>query len=265
MRSTWIVAMTTVRGIFRPKNLLWLILLVGLVVPTLFIGPLQIRKAALAAGETEAANSILAGAATQGFSLATQAFMIVGLLLGLTAMSTEAKQRTIVTVLARPVERWQFVAGKWLGLCLMLWGLSAIVLAAAVAALAYTGVWPSPMFWMRAADSFVNATLVTGIAVALGTVFSPMGGFAIVLLLPMATGLAQTGNQTLAWLGEAIGYLLPADMPANLISDGLATYTFEPAYGLYAAVMAQNVLYACSLIGLAMIVFDRRDVRLAAE
>src|SRR5437870_193826 len=129
MTSTWVVAMTTVRGILRPRNLLWLILLLGLVLPSLFIGPLHVRQAALAAGETEAATSILASAATQCFSLATQTFMIVGLLLGLSAVSTESKQRTIVTVLARPIERWQFVAGKWLGLCLMLWGLSAIVLA----------------------------------------------------------------------------------------------------------------------------------------
>jgi len=85
------------------------------------------------------------------------------------------------------------------------------------------------------------------------------------VLLSMGQGLAHAGDRTLALLGWALVQAWPAAMPAHLISDGLSNYTLDPSYGLYAAVMVENVLYACSLVGLAVIVFDRRDVRLAAD
>src|SRR5207248_2637220 len=80
---------------------------------------------------------------------------LIGLFLGATAVSAEVKSKTIVTVLARPVGRAEYLLGKWLGIQLFVLLFVGVGAVAGCAAVHYFQVQPSGLFPLAIGELFV--------------------------------------------------------------------------------------------------------------
>jgi ABC-type transport system involved in multi-copper enzyme maturation permease subunit len=211
---------------------------------------------------------------------------MIALFVGTGLIQRELGGRTIYTILARPVARWEFIVGKYLGLL----GTVLVATAAmAVVFLVYLGIITSlapgdpvggggapsafgwPVFQSLILSGF-EMVLVTALAVFFSSVSTPIlsavftffayvaGQFAssVSLLAEMAAPKRGAGS----WVGHALLDLIYRVMP-NLdlmnIRDS-ATHGF----GISAGQMVWTIVYALAYAGLVLAVtcaaFERRNM-----
>lgn len=107
MRVVWVIAMNTFQEAIRRK-FFWIVFLFALVAiasANLFSG--------IAPGEEKKFVFDF------GLGSITLFGMLITVFLGATMIPSEVERRTIFTILSKPVRRWQFLIGKFLGLTLI--------------------------------------------------------------------------------------------------------------------------------------------------
>jgi ABC-type transport system involved in multi-copper enzyme maturation permease subunit len=199
------------------------------------------------------------------------------------AISGEVESGVALALLARPIARWQYVAGKWLGLAVLVVAYASVAasteLLAVNAVVDYLPPRPLEFLGFMVAEGLVLLTL----GLALSTRVSGMVGGVVALVL---FGLAWLGgvvggigevfeNEVLERVGIVTDLILP--------SDGLwrgAVYALEPAVMLavnapgpasaanpfYAAApppfayLAWSALWLAAVFGLAVLSFSRREI-----
>lgn len=192
-------------------------------------------------------------------------------------LSSEIENHTLQSIAVKPLQRWEIVIGKWLGLTVM------TSVYTMVATLAVIGI-----VWMRSGYTPPNlpaavAALVlqAGVLVSLTVLVSAhlpavATGIGVFLLhaLAMAGGIEeQIGvvlrNQTMQDIGVWISVVIPTDAMGKLAASALQT---SPAGGLamagpfsvvhpptpWMALYAAIYLMAC--LALAAARFERRDL-----
>ncbi len=113
MKSVWVIAKNTFREIIRDR------ILDGILVFALFLIGLSLLLGQLSFDE-QARISVNFGFVGIQLSAA-----IVAIFIGGTLVSKEIEKQTILTLLARPISRAQFICGKFLGLTLVVAVISA--------------------------------------------------------------------------------------------------------------------------------------------
>jgi ABC-type transport system involved in multi-copper enzyme maturation permease subunit len=122
------------------------------------------------------------------------AALIVALALAATRMPVEVERRTVFNVIARPVRRWQYVVGTWLGMFLVL-GVVLIAFASSTIIIGWF-VYGHPMFLLYEAAFAVwlEIGIIMAFTVMLSTLFGPV--------------TAVVGGLTFAFVGHAVvGFL----------------------------------------------------------
>ncbi|MBD3870854.1 MAG: ABC transporter permease subunit, partial [Acidobacteria bacterium] len=107
MRAVWAIAANTFREAVRDRVLyLFIGFAVVMVVSSKLFGMLTVGN------ETKIIKDI-GLAAMQFFS------MLIAVMMSMILISREVDSRTVFNILAKPVRRWQFILGKYLGLVLI--------------------------------------------------------------------------------------------------------------------------------------------------
>ena len=243
-------------------------------VPALFFGGdwsrmLFVRAAAVAGGLETWALLCLAAA----------------ILLGAGAAAGEITSKTVVTMLARPVERWEILAGKWLGVLAFV-GLSlAIGVALATGLAAYLGVDVDERILVAAvAQTMIACALFSGVAVVLGSAGSMALAIAVTLLLaylPLAVVELKRAPENYArtrLAGRVLDYVAPPGY--DDLYQGVTWAPFPRStnprarmppdrpravvsYREQGKLLGANVAYAGVYFLLGCWVWTRRDVSLA--
>lgn len=114
----WAIAKTTVGDALRKKILqIFLVVAIGLIVLSLsFSQTLEFSTQRGASADFALLKSF-------GLGLMALAGIFISLILGVTLIPQEFERRTIYTILAKPVKRYEFIAGKFLG-CLLTLGIA---------------------------------------------------------------------------------------------------------------------------------------------
>jgi len=234
---------------------------------------------ALTSGEARLTASILLNLVMFGFSLV--AALGTAFLAGPT-LSGETESGIVLAVLARPVRRWAFLLGKWLGL--VAFGGGFVVLAGLAQLLVvrltvdYWPPEPATALALLAAQTTVLLTL----AVLLSTAVSPMasgvvavGLFGTTWVAGVVGGLgAGLGNDSVARVGAVSRVLLPTDGlwqgamhafqdPSVLATFGgtdVEAFPFLSSASLTPAYLAWAALWVAMVWGLAAASFGRRDL-----
>lgn len=205
-----------------------------------------------------------------GISLFTT---IAATIAGVNLLYKEMDRKTLFTVLSKPIARWQFVAGKYLGLVVTI--LLALALMGVVLLLILLGKGmsvPAPFAPFLALVA-VEAVVVTSVAVFFSSFATPFmsGIFTFGLFLIGRNGdvLAELAERS---AGKAAGTLFGGllDLVPNLYLFYPSGRMFEEGYRSihtdfvpldYVAWAAlYGVAYAACLLLLAMAIFRRRDV-----
>jgi len=207
-------------------------------------------------------------------NLGLSAISIIGLIMatfiGVGLVYKEIEKRTLYSLLAKPVRRWEFLVGKYAGLLLTLAVNTALMTLGLAAALFYVS-----RHFERSDVSILVAiyfillelALVTGLALFFSCFSSPMLSTLFTLGIYITGVFAQdirdfglvTKNPALLGLTRVLYYLLPNFHNFNGIAAA--------AYGdkIPTALIAQNTLYALLYVTVILLgasaVFSGRNLK----
>jgi ABC-type transport system involved in multi-copper enzyme maturation permease subunit len=225
----------------------------------------------------------------------------LAIFLGAMAVGTEINKKTIVTVLSRPLHRWEFLLGKWIGIqCFALLSLF-VGLGASFGLSRYLDAeFESKVLLLSLAHTAVAILLYSGLAMAISTLLTPGVAGAltvIVVFLPaVVTLLVDDSDPRYHAAGVALNYIvpsgytshyaeaIPAPLPRNPFGRGgfgrgsrgsdpvpggdippVPQARTDPSidYGAETRVLFKNVGYGAVFFVLGCLVFLRRDLRLS--
>jgi ABC-2 type transport system permease protein len=263
MASVWTIALNAWEDALRRK-VIYILFFVALLFGAQALYGLAYMEMAATAGEIEMLAQMRGQIVLSLFGMMEFWSLVLAVFLGSVAVSSEIRNRTIVAVLSRPVERWQFFLAKWLGtlaFIAMFLGAGTLV---GVGLCWYWELYPSALFAFGIAELFVQLGVLSGVSLALSSFLNPVlaGGGALVLFYASyLTGVfAHRPRGVLNFISDLGYFLAPARMPDNLLESGLIKGVLDPNYGLYSAVLAENALYAVAAMVAGALVFQHREI-----
>jgi Cu-processing system permease protein len=259
----WTLAGNTFRGLLRNRVLL-VFFFVYLAVMLLFLGSmLSIRYATNAHGQNMAAAFlgelqilvVLTGSVGSLFAMVAGAYAVCG----------EVQSGTILAVMARPLARWEFLAGSYLGAQGMLWIYVAFLLAFEQV-ISWIAGQRLAFSWVLAAYPLVRYLLYSAIALFFSTFCIPGVALGVTVLVSAVAMTVEGHNALLArlphWVVAPVRYLFPSTgllgeekflsvTSSPLRHTSLADHLTAVAYGLD---------YALIMLLLAAWIFRRRPL-----
>lgn len=258
------IALNTFRENVRDKVLYNLILFAFLLIASsLILGELSIGQEIKIIVDLGLASISLVGG-------------LIAVFIGIGLVYKEIDRRTIYNIVSKPVERYQFLLGKFLGLLLTL-AINVSVMAAGVygALLYLTRTWHSEYLNLLPAVLliYMQLVLVTAIALFFSTFSTPMLSAAFTLCIWLAGHfnadfkhlalLAE--SDTLDFLCNMLYYLFPNFSNFTVLNDQnivRAAGYFKPFdLAAVAVVVLYGALYTLIALGGAIAVFQRRDFK----
>jgi Cu-processing system permease protein len=191
----------------------------------------------------------------------------IAIFVGVGLVHREVDQRTIFTILSKPVERSAFIAGKYLGLVATLWVLLAIMAA-----------WFVGMSLASAAPLDAGHATALGlialefaVVVAFATMFSSFAtpflagcySLGIYLVGHLTRDLYAIGQTSSSGVTQTLTLWVKRVMPDleafNRTIDAVHGLPILPQEALWAAAMGVAWVLGCLLV--AVMTFERRDFR----
>ncbi len=200
------------------------------------------------------------------------------------AISGDVESGVAQAMLARPLSRWQFVLGKWLGLAVLVITYAALAVSAELAGVFLVVDYLPPQPLECLAFLIAEGLVLLTFGLLLSTSFSGMvGGVAALVLFGLAwlggivAGLgAAFENDVLERVGTATKLILPTDglwrgavyalEPVSVLSGAIPSGPSSPANPFFAAApppvayLAWCALWLAAVLGLAVWSFSRREV-----
>jgi len=190
--------------------------------------------------------------------------LLTAVFVGVSLVFKEIERRTVYTLLAQPVRRWQFVCGKYAGLSLVL-GSSVVVTGAALfVAVALKG--ESPLGLLPAIVlGFVELELVAAFAVLFSSFTNPIlaavGTVATYVVGHLSWSFELLEKRIPGDAGKALCRGLHAVLPnldrLNVKASAVHGIAIPPEY--FGSAVAYGVCYAVAIVILACLVFERRE------
>jgi len=207
--------------------------------------------------------------------------LFIAVFIGVGLVWKEVDRRSVYNVLVKPLRRHHFIAGKFIGLALTLLANLAVMAAAVYLVLAVMA-WTQPVLAAAAlVDApvvdpnllkaflliYVQLLVVTALALFFSTFSSPMLSAALTFGLYVVghfnADLAHFENvvqsRAAAQLARALYYLLPNLAPFDVKAAVVHGQAVPAGYVLLTT--GYGFLYAAAVVGLAMLVFARRDFK----
>ena len=196
--------------------------------------------------------------------------IVIAIFIGIGLVSKEIEKRTLYTVLAaRPVARWEFIVGKWLGLILTL------TVNATLMALGFFGALFYLSHSFQASDLpvlvalyfiLLQFVLITSLAMFFSTFSSPLlssvFAFALFVIGTFAEdlrGFAGMASGATRFVAMSLAYLVPNFATLNVISEA------AHGVGVPGRLVLLNTLYvlvyAAAVGSAAVAVFQNRNLK----
>lgn len=205
-----------------------------------------------------------------GLSAITFFGVAIAIFIGIGLVYKEMDKRTLYSILAKPVRRYEFILGKYAGLGLTLLVNILLMAAGFFAALWYVrGTLQAADGWLLAAIYFIFLQLLLVIALALlfSTFSTPAlsAGFTFGLFLVgnFAADLRELGSAVKApWLDvvmTGIYYLVPNFRNFNVITQ--VAHGQEVPFQLLLYNTAYAAIYIGLVVGASILIFERRNLQ----
>ncbi len=251
----WALAKNTYREAIRDKLLYNLLLFAGLMIAS------SILLAGLHIGDE---NRIY-----RDVGLSTIAFfgVLVAIFVGIGLVYREISQRTVYTILTKPVRRWEFIMGKYFGLLTLLALEVGLMTVCFLGLLQFKGGQVDTALVWGIGFIFAELALVTAVAMFFTSFTTPYlaGMFTIALwimghlLADLRAFGAKSELAAVKAITEALYWSLPNLDRLDFKADASAGNPIEMARVSAAALYA--CLYSTGLLIGSMLLFQRRDFR----
>jgi len=247
------VALNTFRESVRDKVLITLIIFAVLV-----MGSARIIQP-LALGEEAKIIKDL------GLSAITLFCVLIAILVGGRIVYREVEKRTIYIMLAKPVRRWEFILGKYLGLMAVLVVSLVVMTAAFYVILLVLGVGAPLYLLLAVLMTLFELAILTAVAVLFSSFSTPITGavftFAVYFVGHMSRDLKLLAAISPSPVVKAVSYLFYYVLP------NLANFNIRPevVYGVpldpTALVLSVSyaLVYSVTLLLIAVVIFNRKE------
>lgn len=260
VQRSWAIALNTFREAVRIRVLYGILVIVlGANLMTLVLGQ-------LAANTDEARIARDVGLA--GISLFGS---LTAIFLGVFLLYTEVQRRTIHAIVSKPIERWEFVAGKYAGMALLLTVLVAVFAAAMTGLLAWQGYGVSGAVVQAIALAWLEVLVVAAIALFFSSFSTPflsgifaLGAWAIGRLTPDIERATEAASPAIRAIAEVALRVAP-DLHLFAVSgravDGVhvSVHADFVSWGYVGLAAAHGLGWIAGLVALAAVLFHRRD------
>jgi ABC-type transport system involved in multi-copper enzyme maturation permease subunit len=195
--------------------------------------------------------------------------VVIAIFIGIGLVSKEIDKKTLYTVLSRPVQRWEFIVGKFFGLAGTL-VVNAFFMALGVfAALFYVSRhFQATDGWVLVALYFIilQFFIITSLALLFSSFSSPLlsavFAFALFVIGTFAEdlrGFAGLTKGIVRWLATGAAYLVPNFSALNVISS--VAHEQPVASQLIVSNTAYALVYATVALCGAVLIFERRNLK----
>lgn len=192
--------------------------------------------------------------------------VLIAIFVGTNLVYKEIDKRTLYTILARPMRRYEFILGKYLGLAFVLALVTTIMTGAGALYVAALGGSITLTYFFAALLIYCELLLVTAFAVLLSSLTSPILGALIVFsvfLFGNATNILvdlpqQLDNGLAKPLMRAVYYAVPNLSNFNIRAE--AANGVDVSMGYVAWAVLYGAIYTALLLILASLAFEKKDV-----
>jgi len=257
IRPIFLIAGNTVTGVLRGVVLNVLLVLAALLIVA------SMATTALQAGEM---RRMLVDS---GLAVITVLGAMIAILTGFTLIPNEVQSRTIYPVLARPVNRWQFILGKFIGAC----GVNGITvgLLSILFFLVYFFKMKEFDWRLLVAVCMIFAMLVvlSGFIIFLSTFMSWIGTIIVASVVWFIGSYSQFlwdlayyhgDNSFLNQLFKAVQKLLPdfqsMDLRYAIVVQEVTSFTNEQIW----KPVGNSFVYLAIVLALAILIFNYREL-----
>jgi ABC-type transport system involved in multi-copper enzyme maturation permease subunit len=194
--------------------------------------------------------------------------VIIAIFIGIGLVSKEIEKKTLYTILSRPVRRWEFIVGKYLGLVMTLVVNTALMTAGFYIALMITNGLHKTDSLLLVAIYFtvLQFLIVTAITLLFSTfsspIFSAIFAFALFVIGTFAEDLknfAAISKGAAKLLATAAAYLMPNFASLNVIAQTAHDQGIDSRLILFNTLYA--LLYSASAVAAAVLIFERRNLK----
>jgi ABC-type transport system involved in multi-copper enzyme maturation permease subunit len=190
--------------------------------------------------------------------------VLIAIFVGVGLISKEIEKRTIYTIIAKPVHRYQFLLGRFAGLVFTMWVNTAVMLVAFCVILVVGGTSPDSGLMKAVGLMTVAQLIVLSAAIFFSTFTTPTlsGIFTLALyvigeLTPDLKTLSEKLSGVSRGLLSGSYYLLPNLALFNVKGEAVHGVPITAGYMLTA--IGYGVSYAAVVLLLSCFVFQRRD------
>ncbi len=196
--------------------------------------------------------------------------VFIAIFVGVGLVYKEIERRTLYAILSKPIGRGQFLAGKYLGLCLTLL-INVVVMGVGVSlALIYVKRGWDPLvvkIWPAIFLIYFELMIITAVALVFSSFSSPALSALLtffVFIIGHFSGdlksLANTSNSMLArGLFRVLYYLFPNLTNYSMITS--AAHGVVPGSGSFALAAIYMIVYIAVLLAAATLIFGRRNFK----
>lgn len=192
---------------------------------------------------------------------------LIAIFVGIGLVYKEIEQRTIYTILSKPIRRGQFLLGKYLGLALTLAvevAIMTVVLLALVASI--TGQLPTELL-IAIGFIYLELLLITAFAVMFSAFSTPtlsaMFSVAVFIIGHLSQDIHTFGSKAespaVQKISHVVYLLLPNLENFNFKGQAVHGVAVPPEQYLYS--LAYGALYTALVLAVAAAIFSRRDFK----
>lgn len=191
--------------------------------------------------------------------------VLMAIMIGTGLVYKEIDKKTIYTLLSKPIQRWQFLLGKFFGLVLTLFIMTlAMSLIFLVIVLLYTGRLEGSML-LAILFIFIELVLITAVAILFSCfstpILSSIFSLSFYLIGHLSWGLETLIQKTRPGMSRIVLRGLSAVLPDlenfNFKTEIVHGLAIDPRFYLYSAVY--GLVYTLFILALAVLIFKKRD------
>ncbi len=247
------IALNTFRESIRDKVLYGLVLF-----SIIFIGASQILKPLTIGEEIKI---------TKDIGLASISFfgLLIAVFIGTRLLYEEIEKKTIYTIISKPVKRWQFILGKYIGL---LWVIATVVVIMTlwvfIVLFVTTGTFDITLL-LGIFYIFLQLMVVTAIALFFSTFTTPIMSGLITFMLYFTGHLTRdilvvaelSKSKIVTVISHIIYFILPNLSNFNIKGEIVHNVPIARSFLFFS--LSYGLIYIIFLLLLSIIIFQRRD------
>ncbi|HSE41891.1 MAG TPA: ABC transporter permease [Acidobacteriota bacterium] len=190
--------------------------------------------------------------------------VLITTFIGISLIFREMEKRTIYLILSKPIPRYQFLVGKFLGLAITLLGVLVVLAAVFFGILALKGEF-NKQIWLAFYTIYLEWLIIAGIAILFSSFSTPLLSTMLTFCAFVMGHLTESllmlkGRLTSAVAGTiltALFYALPNLELFNIRSQMVHSLSLPAAY--FFSTTLYWLLYLSSLLMFAAWLFHRKD------